>query len=263
MKNYYQTLGVERTATQDEIKRAFRKLASQHHPDKGGDTQRFQEIQEAYSVLGDEQKRKDHDNPSQPFHFQSAGPGANFNFDEIFHMFGARVGPGPGQEQRRSARFNLWITMQDVALGGPRVVSVNGPGGNTNVEINVIPGIEDGDTIRYPKIGPGGTDLVITFRVRPDNRWQRQNETVITELIVSIWDLVLGADVTLETLTGSTISITIPGNTQPGTTMRVRGYGLPRKNTTMRGDLMVRLQARLPSNITPELLDHIRRERDQ
>jgi curved DNA-binding protein len=263
MKNYYQTLGVEQTATQDEIKRAFRKLASQHHPDKGGDTQRFQEIQEAYAVLGDEQKRKEHDNPAQPFHFQDLGQNPNFNFDEIFHMFGTRFGQGQGQEQRRSSRINLWVTMQDVAQGGPRVVSIAGPSGSANVEINIIPGIEDGDTIRYPRIGPGGIDLVITFRIRPDNRWQRQNDTVITELIVPIWDMVLGSDVTLETLTGSTISITIPANTQPGTTMRVRGYGLPRKNTTIRGDLMVRLQARLPNNITPELREHIRRERDQ
>ena len=94
MTNHYQTLGVDRNAGPDEIKRAYRKLASQHHPDKGGDKVKFQEIQSAYSILGDDQKRAEDDNPMSRmngFNFQSNGGGGNFNFESIFDIFGKIV----------------------------------------------------------------------------------------------------------------------------------------------------------------------------
>ena len=102
MKDYYSTLGVARTATDDEIKRAYRKLASQHHPDKGGDKAQFQAVQEAYSVLSDAQRRQEYDNPRSQAHF-AAGPG--FNFDDIFGMFGVNM----RQHQARSPRLNIWM----------------------------------------------------------------------------------------------------------------------------------------------------------
>ena len=90
MSDHYSTLGVAKTATQDEIKKAYRKLASQHHPDKGGDTKKFQDIQTAYETLGDEQKRSQYDSPQpQGVHFEFGGPGG-FDLGSIFNMFGAR-----------------------------------------------------------------------------------------------------------------------------------------------------------------------------
>jgi DnaJ-class molecular chaperone len=108
MSDHYATLGVSKTATPDEIKRAFRKLASQHHPDKGGDTQKFQEIQAAYDTLGDAVKRADYDNPRPQFSGMPGG--AHFNMNDIFSsMFG---GQSPFAQQRRTqshTRMTLWI----------------------------------------------------------------------------------------------------------------------------------------------------------
>ena len=105
MRDHYQTLGVDRGASADEIKRAYRKLASKYHPDKGGDTQRFQEIEEAYRVLSDPVARQHHDSPAAQASFHSAA----FNFDEIFNMFGTRF----QQPQRNPvANLQLWINLQ-------------------------------------------------------------------------------------------------------------------------------------------------------
>lgn len=267
MTDYYATLGVSRTATASDIKQAFRRLASQHHPDKGGDTKKFQEIQAAYAVLGDEQKRAEYDNPRAQMHGGFGGGGPNFNFDDIFSMFGARFGPEGfhhhPQSQQRHTRLQLWISLEDAAQGGPRMISVASPQGQNTVEIVIPAGIEDGDNVRYGGIGPGRSDIMVLFRIRPHERWQRHGRDIYTEISVSIWDLILGTDLTMTTLSGNTVEVTIPANTQPGTQLRVRGYGMPVKQSTERGDMMLRIQARLAPNISEELKEHIRRERDQ
>ena len=168
---HYATLGVNENADATEIKRAYRKLASQHHPDRGGDTKRFQEIQGAYDTLSDAQKRQAYDNPQPQFSgFGPAGPG--FDFNTIFDMFGTRFQHTTQRPQH--SRMTLWITLQDVAAGGPRTVTVGTQHGTHAVEIEIPLGINDGDTVQYSGIGPGGMDLIIQFRIHPDPRFQRQ-----------------------------------------------------------------------------------------
>lgn len=263
MKNFYDILGVKSSATPDEIKRAYRKLASQHHPDKGGDVKKFQEIEEAYRTLSDPQKRQQYDNP-QPdfgnFGFQ-AGPGMQgFDFDTIFDIFGARF----GQQQRRpqQARMSLWIQLQDVASGGKRTISVGTPTGTSTVEIDIPLGIDDGDTVQYPGLAPGGIDLIVSFRIHPNPRWFRQGLNLTTEYTVNIWDLILGSESRLRDILGTEIAFTIPANCQPGTILRLRGRGLRHRNG-QQGDLMVKLQARLPENIDADLLELIRQKHTQ
>jgi len=256
VKSFYDILGVAKTASDDDIKRAYRRLASQHHPDKGGDTAKFQEIQEAYATLGDPARRREYDSPTGMFS-QQMPPG--FDMNSIFEMFGARfVDP---RARPVTARIQLWITLRDVVQGGPRTIAVASPSGQQNLEINLPVGIEDGNSVKYPGLAPGGVDLVITFRVRPEAGWQRQDNHIIRDVTLSIWDLVLGTELKLETLADKTISIMVPPNTQPGTMLRVRGHGIRARNNTV-GDFFVRLATRLPSNISKDLLDHIRRERD-
>lgn len=258
MPDYYSILGVARTATADEIKRAYRRLASQHHPDKGGDTKRFQEIQTAYDVLGDAQKRADYDSPS-PFKTRADGGWQQaqqpFDFNSIFEMFGARY---PEGFQQRSMRISLWISLRDVAQGGPRPVSIATAQGQNNIEINIPPGIEDGDTVRYARLGPGGTDLLVQFRVTPDSKWTRQGEHVVCERAVNFWDLILGTDIEVTTIMDNTVVVSVPAMTAPSTMLRLRGHGLPKKNVPQqRGDLLIRIQAELPLNIPKELKEHI------
>jgi len=258
MTNYYTSLGVARTASAADIKQAFRKLASQHHPDKGGDTVKFQEIQAAYAVLGDEQKRAEYDAPPSPrIHIN---PGGGFNFDQIFEVFGTQFRNPP---QQATAKIQLWITLADVAQGGPRTISVSSPAGSQNIEINIPAGIEDGAAVRYPRLAPGGIDLVVMFRIRPEPGWTRQDDNIIHDITLDIWDLILGRDVEIQTLTGKAVIIVVPPMTEPGAMLRVRGFGLPRKNSGTTGDLLIRVAGRLPKTVSQELTEQIRSERDR
>ena len=258
MKNYYQTLGVNRDATPDEIKRAYRKLASQHHPDKGGDNSKFQELEEAYRILSDPRQREMHDNPG----FGGMGgfrPDAPFDFDSIFNMFGARFNQGQ-QHRKPQIRMSLWVTLRDVADGGRRTVSIGTQQGTQAVEIEIPAGINDGDAVQYPNIGPGGSDLIVQYRIHPDPKWTRQELNVFTDHTVDIWDLILGSDTTVRDILGNELVLTITAKTQPGTTLRLRGRGL-RHRSGAQGDLLVKLQARIPDTLSPEILAAIEQER--
>ena len=262
MKNYYETLGIDRGASPDDIKRAYRKMASQHHPDKGGDKNKFQEIEEAYRILSDNQKRAQYDNPRSPpgFSFQTDGNG--FDFESIFDIFGARF-QHPGQQRRQQhAIMTLWVTLKDIAQGGKKAVGIGTSQGNSTVEIEIPRGINDGDSVQYGGIGPNGIDLVITYRIHPDPRWVRSGLTLQTEETVSIWDLILGAELPVRDILGNNLSLTIAPNTQPGTVLRLRNRGLTARNGTS-GDLLIKIQARIPDNVPQELLDHIIQFRGQ
>ena len=263
MKNYYEILGVKTSATADEIKRAYRKLASQHHPDKGGDVKKFQEIEEAYRTIGDPEKRAQYDNPAPNFgSFGQHGPGMQgFDFDTIFDIFGARFGQGQ-QRRPQQARMSLWIQLKDAAQGGRRTISVGTHSGTQAVDIEIPLGIDDGDSVQYPGLAPGGLDLIVSFRIHPDPRWYRTGLNLTAEHTASIWDLILGTDARIKDVMGTEILFTIPPNCQPGTTLRLRGRGL-RHRSGQQGDILIRIQARIPEKIDPELLDHIRAKHNQ
>lgn len=260
MQNPYQTLGVERNATADEIKRAYRKLAGQHHPDRGGDTQKFQEIQVAYDTLSDPQRRAAYDNPGFGGGFRADAP---FDFQTIFDIFGTRfqqAGSGP-QQRRQQARMSLWITLRDVATGGKRAISVGTQQGTHAVEIEIPLGVNDGDSVQYPAGGlMAGLDLIITYRIHPDPQFTRTGLNLQTEHTVDIWSLITGGSARVRDIIGNNLDITIPARTQPGTTVRLRKRGLADRNGAQ-GDLLVRLQARIPENIDPALLALIEQTR--
>ena len=263
MKNYYETLGIDRTAAPDEIKRAYRRMASQHHPDKGGDKLKFQEVEEAYRVLGDSQKKAAYDNPMSARGPAFGSQPGGFDFESIFDIFGARF-QHPHQQQRRTqhAIMTLWITLRDVAQGGRKTVSVGTPQGNSTIEVELPLGINDGDSVQYNGIGPGGIDLVITYRIHPDPKWQRNGLTLQMEENITVWDLICGTELPVRDIMGTNLSMTVQPGTQPGTVLRIRGRGLADRSGNT-GDLLIRLQARIPDNIPQELLDHITQIRNQ
>ena len=260
MTDYYAALGVPKTATADDIKKAFRRLASQHHPDKGGDTQKFQTIQQAYATLGDEQKRAEYDNPRPQFSGFHGTPGG-VNINDIFgQMFGQQGFAQQRTHRRSHVRMTLWITLLDVATGGKRTVSLGTQAGVSAVEIDIPLGINDGDNVQYEGIGPGGTDLVVQFRISPDQRWQRDGLNLTQETKLDIWTLILGDELVVETITGKTLTVKVPERCQPGTSLRLQGHGLPDRSGRQ-GDLFIRLQAIIPVDISPKLISAIKDHR--
>lgn len=263
MKDYYSILGVNKAASADDIKRAYRRLASQHHPDKGGDKSKFQEIQEAYSVLGDENKKKEYDNPRPQTHFSFGGMPGGMNLDDIFNMFGMNA-----RQQTMTPRLQLWIGLEDVARGGPRPISLQIGDKINTVEIDIPQGIGDGDTIRYPKLGPGGQDLIITFRIKSDPRWHRDGLDITTDRTINIYDLILGTELPIVDLLGTTLMLKVPPCTQPGSILRMRGRGLPSSTLPGRsnrppGDILVRIQGYIPTELPKDLIDAVIRARGQ
>ena len=262
MLNYYETLGVARNANPEEIKRAYRKLASQHHPDKGGDTQKFQAIQAAYATLSDPQQRAAYDNPRQQmppgFEFHANGP---FDFNTIFNMFGTKF-THPGQQRHQQARMELWVTLMDIAQGGRRTVTVGTQQGTMAVEIEIPPGIDNGNTVQYPGIGPNGMDLIVTYRVHPHPRWQRNGLNLSCDHTVNVWDLILGCETKFTDIHNNELILTVPKRTQPGTQLRLKGRGLASR-TGPNGDILVKIQTQIPNNISPELIDMIERARQE
>lgn len=257
MTDHYATLGVPKTATPDEIKRAFRRLASQHHPDKGGSTEKFQAIQAAYDTLGDAAKRAAYDNPAPQFSGFTGGNGHPFDLNNLFNMFAQGGGFPGGQQRRNHARMTLWISLADAIRGGSKTVAVSTSAGSTTVQIDVPPGIDDGDNVQYGGIAPGGMDLVVQFRLTPNPSWRRDGLDLHTEQRARIWTLIIGGDVEVHTPDGRALAFGVKPRTQPGTVIRLKGQGIHTRSGE-RGDLLIRLQAELPADIPEELIQAIR-----
>jgi len=256
--DHYKTLGVNSTAVPDEIKKAYRKMASLHHPDKGGNTAKFQEVQTAYDVLSDPGKRQEYDNPKPQFGNFGQHPhpsGQPFDFETIFDVFGTRFNQTK-QRQAAVSRVNVTINLTDVVTGGKRTI---GLGGRNTIEIDLPKGINNGDSVQYRGIAPGGGDLVITFRVREDPEWQRDGANLYTQHVVDVWDLILGTESVVKDVLGQTVTILIPKGTQPGARLRLRGKGLPSKIGV--GDIIVQIQASIPDDIPEDLLNMIKQKR--
>jgi len=254
MPDHYTTLDITRNASQDDIKKAYRKLASLHHPDKGGNTAKFQDLQTAYNILSDPAQRQKYDNPAPQF----SGFNSNDRPDFLKQAFGFGR---PQQPRRNHVRMVVSISLLDVANGGSRTVSVSTSAGTSTVQVGIPRGINDGDNVQYGGVAPGGMDLVVQYRIIPDPKWRRDGLDLHTEQQVNIWDLMLGTDLAVVTLTGDQLLINIPLGSQPNTVMRLKSRGLQDQNGQA-GDLFVKLLAHVPSVIAPEITAAIRQYRN-
>jgi DnaJ-class molecular chaperone len=156
--------------------------------------------------------------------------------------------------------MTLYISLLDVAQGGRKPVSIGTAQGQSTIEIDLPLGLNDGDNVQYQGLAPGGQDLVVTFRIRPDATWERDGLNLTREHAVSIWDLILGADVTVQNILGHTLTIRVPDRCQPGTVLRCRSQGI-RDRRGVQGDMFVKLRATIPDNLSPELLEAIEKYR--
>lgn len=273
--DYYSTLGLQRGASDEEIKKAYRKLAMKHHPDRGGDQAKFKEISTAYDSLTDPEKKRIIDLGGDP----NAQPGMggfhhgnpfefHFGAGDINDMFGNFGFGGFGRQPMRknkSFNINVEVTLEDVLSGKDLNAEIGVPGGQTRmINIQIPPGIESGQQIRYEGMGdtsisnlrPG--DLLVNVFVRPHAIFNREGDSLILEKEISVWDAILGTSLDIETLDKKTLSITVPQGTQPETVLRITGEGLPHMRTRRRGNLLMKIKVVVPKNLTADQLEKIK-----
>jgi curved DNA-binding protein len=251
---------VPKGASDAEIKRAYRKMAGQHHPDKGGDTIKFQEIQSAYETLSDPQKRQQHDNPS-PFHHTHASPnGSHFEFnfgggagpEDIFQQFFSQgFGHNPFQRQQqprrnKDLRINLQISLSETLSDIHKSVSVQTTKGERfTVDVNIPRGVGNGTTIKYSQMGDNffdsltRGDLYVIINIIADQRFELHGLNLVSNLEINSIEAMTGCDKIIQGIDGREYNIKIPKACQFGTKFGLQGQGLYQMNTDARGDLIV------------------------
>lgn len=264
--DYYNTLGVRREASDEEIKKAYRKLAMKYHPDRGGDEKKFKEISTAYDILSDPQKRQMFDagvdpinqntggfNRQGPFEFHMGGmpPG----MDDIFGTFGFGNGFAR-QRKNKSISINVEVTLQDLMKGKDINAEIKLPSKQKKIiNISIPPGIEHGQQIKYQGMGDNtiqgirAGDLIVNIFLNNNTEFLRDGTNLILERIISVWDAILGTAIDIQTLDNKTLNISIHAGTQPETVLRITGEGLPNMRTKIRGNLMLRIKVNIPQNL--------------
>jgi curved DNA-binding protein len=272
MTDYYQTLGINEGASPDEIKKAYRKLANQHHPDKGGDQARFKDISVAYENLSDPQKRAEYDQQrqfgnGQQFHFNTGNP-----FPGGFDPFGGSPFADIfGQMHRGQIRRNRDLNIQcnvsfiDSYLGKQLEANYRLPSGrDQNVVINVPPGVTHGDTIRYAGLGddsfPGAPrgNLNVTITVTPDPLYTRRGDDVYIVINVSPIEAMIGCKKSIKTLTGQTLDLDIRAGVESGVEFASNGHGFPNVNTGRKGRFVSVINIKTPAVIDPAVVRRLK-----
>ena len=278
-KDYYQVLGVPRDASQDDIRRAYRKLARRYHPDLNQESdaeERFKEVSEAYEVLSDSEKRERYDNLGSSWRSAEAAGGADFEdlfrqqgfggddvrvefgdgaFSEFFErLFGDRGATGAtGPLRGRDHEAVLELSLEEALAGGRRRLSLDD---GRSFEVNIPAGVREGQRIRIAGRGSSGRDggppgdLYLRVRLRPHPRFGREGDDLSLDLPVAPWEAALGATVPVQTLTG-TAQVRVPAGSSSGRRLRLRGRGLPKQGGG-RGDLYANVQIAVPKRPSDE-----------
>ncbi len=289
-RDYYETLGVSKTASHEEIKKAFKKLARQYHPDVAKDQpdaeERFKAVNEAYEVLGDPEKREKYDTlgpgwqQGQDFGDDAGYPGATYEyhfggstgFSDFFEsLFGSRAGNDPfgafggaRTQQTRSTRpipgrdieADLLVRIEEIMNGSTREIRLARPGKESTLRVKIPKGIAEGQLIRCAGLGHpganGGPDGDLYLRVRLERHplFKPEGRDLLGELVLAPWEAVLGTSATIPTPHGD-VKMTVKPGTQPGTKLRLRGKGLP-TGKEGHGDLYVTVVVECPETISEE-----------
>lgn len=280
----YATLGVSKNASDEDIRRAFRKLAKELHPDiSKGNEERFKKVTSAYEILGDAEKRRAYDRGEidargDPRHAgfrqyargaragagAGAGPGGfdEFGFGDIFSDIFGGMGRGAAGGQRanftakgQDVRYTLEVDFLEAALGATKRVTL--PGGGM-LDLNVPAGVTDGQVLRLKgkgQRGAGGAepgDALVEVKVRPHAQFKREDDDILLEVPITIDEAVLGAKVEVPTLSGR-VQLTIPKGTSSGRVFRLKGKGVKSAGRSEPGDQLVTVRIVLPENVDDTL----------
>ena len=290
-KDYYKILGVERKATEDDIRKAYRKLAKQYHPDYNPNNKQaeehFKEINEAYEVLSDAKKRSHYDRLGIDYsQWQQRGNPGNFNwgqygggsggtrvnmddlndmfggggFSDFFQtIFGMSGGARPASRaQPQGYQQELEITLEEAYKGTTRRIQTDGKEKIVRIPV----GVRTGSKVRVAGAGPNGLDLYLIVNVTEDKKFERQSNDLHATATVSVFTALLGGEAEVETMEGK-IKLNIPAGTQPEQVFRLAGRGMPHlKSPKEKGDLFVKLKIQIPKYLSAkqrELLDEASR----
>ena len=268
--DYYNTLGVNRNASPEEIKKAYRKQAMANHPDRtGGDGAKFKEIQEAYSVLSDTNKRDSYDHPHQANPFGQGGGHNPFQGTPFDNMFGQ----GFGQQQtprNRDINVQADIELIDVLKGKNLIIQYQlATGKIETVTVDVPVGAKHGDTIQYSGLGDNGHpryprgNLLVRIKIKKEKRWDRDEDNLFAKKVVNIFDLLTGCVIIITTLDNKQLELKVPQGTKSGTKFSIPGYGLPNLQTGRRGIMFVTIDAEMPKITDNAILDKIQQLKNE
>lgn len=269
-RDYYQILSIPKTASLDEIKKAYRKLALEYHPDRNKSKEaeeKFKEVTKAYEVLSDQQKRQSYDQLGHAAFEQGAGQqgpfggfgqqggqygpftytygnggGADFDFGgfsdpfEIFEQFFGGASPFGGRSRRQA--YSLTIDFMEAVHGTTKKVTIDGK----SQTIKIPKGVNEGSRIRF-----GEYDIIIDVTQNP--KFQREGYDIVSEKEISFSQAALGDEVMIETIDGD-LKLRVPPGTQPNTIMRLRGRGVPHIRGEGRGDHYIRIKVTVPKHLT-------------
>ena len=263
--DHYQTLGVSPQADEKEIKKAYRKLAMKHHPDQGGDEQQFKQIQAAYSVLSDPDKRAQYDNPN-PFEQFGGDPfGQGSPFGDIFsEIFGG--GFRRQQPQRNpDGRMDLNISLLQAYKGTNVVVNT----GYATLDVTIPQGVKDGSNLRlsgkgplrYTELPPG--DLIIKVFIEYPENWGRDGNNLFCRIGVNTLDAITGTKLPFEHVDGKKIEVMIPHGSQNGTRLRIKDYGMVDPNNGLVGSLYLIVDLQTPIITDEEQLEVLNKIRNK
>lgn len=302
VKDYYDVLGVARDASEKELKRAYRRLAREYHPDMNPDNkaaeERFKQVNEAYDVLSDAEKRKSYDRFGHAhagsgggvdwgsWLQEAGGPNVRYSYTNVDDMgdifgqagfstffdglFGAAQGGSYQAHPRRGQDYEqtVQITLREAYHGTTRLLNKNG----RQLEVNIPRGVKDGSKVRISGEGGAGLgggqagDLYLVVELLPDPRFERKGSNLHTTIDVPLYSAILGGEVTVPTLEGN-LKLMIPPNTQNGRRFRLRGKGMPKlREENSVGDLYAKVNVRLPEELSAEeraLFEELRQMRGE
>ena len=275
---HYDTLGVSENASLDEIKKAYRKLANQHHPDKGGDTTQFQRIQAAYDAISDEQRRNQYDNERRgaggfkfSFNGQEMGTGVSPEMEEMLRNFGFGFSFGPGfasqahgdpfghfrqPRKNKDIQIDIIVPLASTLETQSKTVLVQNTNGERfPVDVQIPRGVRPNSTIKYPNLGdnffntlPRG-DLYVRIQVEGDSRFVVDNLDLIKNVEIDCVRAMTGDSITVIGLDNKKFEINLPAGTQHGTKFRIAQQGLYSMNQSFRGNLIVNVTITVPVNL--------------
>jgi len=275
MKNYYDTLGVNETASDQEIKSAFRKLAAQHHPDKGGNKDKFQEINEAYDTLKNTQKRQEYDT-MRKYGERSFGTGDGFSFnmnnmfnEDVFQDFFSGFGGGDmdfkgpfnfrktyrtRQQMNKTVNIRISLSLKDIMQKSEKTISIRLPSGRDEIVAVKIPaGCQNNAIFKYKGLGddtlknvPRG-DLMVQVTVLDSDGYIRKVNDLYTQKTISCFEAIRGTTFKLKTLDDRILNVKVPPGTQPGSLIQLKGQGVPIHDAiNIRGSLLIKINVLIP-----------------